>query len=172
MEKKLLYHEASRLGRSLLDGSEKNALTTDDVEVILTRLERAREAIQEIRPILLSHPQKKQLGYTETENMNSLKSGKVTDKFPEESTERDPKLVISETIALLGKISSLIQAKKAEIVLTSRTEEDIQTKAAESRRGRKVETKDDMSPEQNFYFLLADSDLGTLRKSSGPITKR
>ena len=160
-----------------MGSSDKTALTKDDVQVILTRLERAREAIQQICPILLSHPHEKQPRYTEPENisvsyMNSLKGGKVTDKFSEESTETDPKLIISETIALLEKISSLIQARKAEIVLTSRTEEDIQTKAIEPRHGRKVKTKDDISPEQNFYYLLANSDLGTFRKPSSPVTKR
>ncbi len=87
-----------------------------------------------------------------------------------EAKKRDPQLIISETMALLEKISSLIQAKKAEIVLTSRTEEDIQAKAVEPRRGRKVKTKDDMSPEQNFYYLLANSHLGTFKKPS-PVTK-
>lgn len=160
-----------------MDGTDKAALTKGDVRVILTRLERAREAIQQMCPILLSHPHKKQPKYTEPENisvsyMNSLSSGEVTEKLPEGSTEINPKLIISETIALLEKISSLFQAEKAEIVLTSRTEEDIQTKAIEPRRGRKVKTKDDMSPEQNSYFLLADSDLGTFRRSSSPVTKR
>ena len=91
-----------------MDSSDKTALTKDDVQAILTRLERAREAIQQICPILLSHPQRKQPRCTEPENIsanyvNSLRGGKVTEKLPEGSTETDPKLIISETIALLGR---------------------------------------------------------------------
>ena len=152
-------------------------MITDDVEVILARLERAREAIQGIRPILLNHLQKKQRRYTETEKIyenyiNSLKGRKVADEVPREGTETDPRLIVSEAIALLGKISSLIQANKAKIVLASRTEEAIQARAVRSCRAREASTDNDMSPEQNFYFLLADSDLGTLEKSSDSIEER
>lgn len=160
-----------------MDSGDKTALIKDDVEVVLSRLERAREAIQEIRPILLNHLQKEQpeyagIGETYVNYLNSLKGAKAADGLAEERTETDPKLIISETIALLGEISSLVQAKRDEIMLTSRTEEDVRTRAMESCRAGKVETENSMSPERNFYFLLANSDLGTLRKSSRPIAKR
>ena len=87
--------------RSFLDGADKAALTKDDVQVILTRLERAREAIQQMCPILLSRPHRKQPKYTEPENIRvsciySLRSGKVTEKLPEGSTETDQNSLVQK----------------------------------------------------------------------------
>jgi len=102
--------------------------------------------------MLLRHPQKKQPRCTDSENIsanyvNSPKIGKVTEKLPEGSTETDPERITPGTIALLEKISSLIQAEKTRIVLTSRAEGNIQPKAVELRRGREVRGKISVSPE-------------------------
>ena len=61
-----------------LSENEKSDLIEEDVEVILMRLERARNAIHEIRPVLLNHVKKKQPRFLETERiytdfMNNLR---------------------------------------------------------------------------------------------------
>ena len=49
--------------------SGKTAVIRGNVEVVLMRLERARNAIHEICPILLDHVQKKQPRFAETEKI-------------------------------------------------------------------------------------------------------
>ena len=147
-----------------LSRSRKSPLIKDDVEVVLMRLERARNAIQEIRPILLNHVQKRQPRFTETEQiytnfMSGLRREEEANDTCETIIEQDPMSLISEAIELLGKISALISANKAGLVLTSLNDQTIQAKALRLSTKRDSETKDELSPEQDFYFRLADSDL-------------
>lgn len=142
----------------------RTALTNDDVEVVLMRLERARSAIQEIGPILLNHVQKRQPRFAETEQiyvnfMGSLRRGEGANDTRETSTEPDPASLISKAIELLSKISNLVSANKAELVLTALGNQAIQAKALRLSAKRDTETKDDLSPEQDFYFRLAGSEL-------------
>jgi TPP-dependent 2-oxoacid decarboxylase len=160
-----------------LNSSNRTALIADDIEVALARLKRAKEAIQEIRPILLSCIQKEQPRYTETGRiymnyMNDLVGREARAEVPERSAEADRQHIFQEAMSLLGEISSLIQANKAKIILASGTEEHTKTRAVESGRAGELSTKDDMSPEQSFYFSLANSDLGALRRSTSPVAER
>lgn len=141
----------------------KSALIKDDVEVVLMRLERARDAIQEIRPILLNHIQKAQPRFPETEkiyvnfmkNFNHVKPNKVHKK----STETDPATLIAEATELLDKISTLVRSNKAKLLLASLSDQDIRMRSLRPLCTRDAKTKEDLSPEQDFYFQLADSDL-------------
>jgi len=156
------------MGEDLSEGGN-SALIKDDVEVVLLRLERARKAIQEICPILLDNLQKEQPRFIETERiymefMESLKGGEANEAH-KASAETDVRSLISEAVQLLGKISSLIRANKAELVLASIRDQAIQMTALPSPPMGDVRTKDDMSPEQNFYFLLANSDLSLSDRS-------
>jgi len=142
----------------------KTRLVGDDVEVVLMRLERARKAIQEIRPVLLNNIGKEQPRFCETEKIylnfiDSLKSGRPTSKAHETDTETDPKLLISKTAELLDKLSVLIRANKARIVLTCLANKPIKTRSLRLRPPSDADPNDKMSPEQNFYYQLADSDL-------------
>jgi len=60
-----------------------------------------------------------------------------------------PEELLSPHSRLLGKISTLIRARKVQVVSAS----------IGSPCARDVDTRDDMSPERNFYFQLASSDL-------------
>lgn len=142
----------------------KARLVDDDVEVVLIRLERARKAIQEIRPVLLNHIEKEQPRFCETEKIyvnfiDSLKGGGATSRADETNTETDPKLLISKTAELLDKLSVLIRANKARIVLTCLGNKPIKTRSLRLRPPTDADANGKMSPEQNFYYQLADSDL-------------
>ena len=60
-----------------------------------------------------------------------------------------PEELLNPHSKLLGKISTLIRAKKVQVASAS----------TGSPCPRDVDTKADMSPERNFYFQLASSDL-------------
>jgi len=142
----------------------KEAAIRDDVEVVLMRLERARDAIREICPILLSQVKRKEPRFPETGKiysnfMESSKRGITADEVHERSTETDPELLIPKVIELLDKISSLIRASKAEIVLTCLGDQAIRTRSPHLPLPKDVDAKDDLSPEQDFYYRLAKSDL-------------
>ncbi len=145
------------------DGS-KARLVGDDVEVVLMRLERARKAIQEIRPVLLNYKEKEQPRFCETEKIylnfiDSLKSGRPMNEDHEADRETDPELLISKTAELLDKLSVLIRANKARIVLTRLGNKPVKTRSLRVRPPRDADPNDEMSPEQTFYYQLADSDL-------------
>ena len=123
-----------------MDSNKGTALIADDIEVVLTRLERAKEAIHEIRPILLSCIQKERPRYTETGRiymnyMDDLKGRGVRVEVPERSAEASRHYIFQEAISILGEISTLIQANKAKIILASRTEENAKTRALSGEPG-------------------------------------
>lgn len=60
-----------------------------------------------------------------------------------------PRELLTQNSRLLGKLSTLIRARKDQAVSAS----------IGSPCARDVDTRADMSPERNFYFQLANSDL-------------
>lgn len=142
----------------------KARLVGDDVKAVLMRLERARKAIQEIRPVLLNHIGKEEPRFCETDKIylnfiDSLKSGRATSRSHETDTEKEPGLLISKTAELLDKLSVLIRANKARIVLACLANKHIKTRSPRLRPPRDADPNDEMSPEQSFYYHLADSDI-------------
>lgn len=65
------------------------------------------------------------------------------------ASQEIPEELLNQHSRLLGKISTLIRAKKVQVVSAS----------IGSPCARDVDTGADMSPERNFYFQLANSDL-------------
>ena len=77
----------------------------------------------------------------------------------ERDEEPNPMILISEATKLLGKISALISANKVELVSTTLDDQAIQTRALRLPPAKNVKMKEETSPQQDFYFRLADSDL-------------
>ena len=110
---------------------------------------------------------------------NRCRSGEcvLVSMFDDSTAVSDlPSVLLLEIISPNAPLTRLTREKQfsssGRIKWTSRTEEGKRTRAMELHRGREVETENDMSPERSWCFLVVNSDLGTLRRSSSPIAKR